>query len=367
MSVFKRGKVYWTCFRACGRRIQRSTKTSNLAAAKKIEAKLRIQLAEQQAGIRAPKRIPTFAEAMREFLAWSQTEHQSHPRTHRRYQISSAGLLAEFGPLRLDVITAEDVERFKVKRAAMKGQRTRRPLRPATTNRELALGRVLYNHTLKPGVLLENPFRVKFLAEDNEQTRVLSYEEQRQYLATASQPLADIAVLMLETGMRPEEVYRLAREHVHLAGKYIFCPFGKTKAAKRKVNLSARALEVCERRMAEAKGRYLFPHEKNPDRPMLKVNNAHQGAVARSGLRPFRLYDLRHTFATRAAMAGIDLVTLAAMLGHARIQMVLRYAHPTDGHQVQAMRRLEEFNAEQQIEEFERLKSNEKRLQFSLQ
>lgn len=29
----------------------------------------------------------------------------------------------------------------------------------------------------------------------------------------------------------------------------------------------------------------------------------------------FRLYDLRHTWATRAAMSGIDLDTLAAMLG----------------------------------------------------
>jgi len=47
------------------------------------------------------------------------------------------------------------------------------------------------------------------------------------------------------------------------------------------------------------------------------------------GLKPFWLYDLRHTWATRAAMSGIDLVTLAAMPDHSRIQMVLSYAHPT--------------------------------------
>jgi hypothetical protein len=35
----------------------------------------------------------------------------------------------------------------------------------------------------------------------------------------------------------------------------------------------------------------------------------------------------------QSAMSGIDLVTLAAMLGHSRIQMVLRYAHPTQEHQ----------------------------------
>ncbi|MGC1646224.1 MAG: tyrosine-type recombinase/integrase [Candidatus Sulfotelmatobacter sp.] len=108
----------------------------------------------------------------------------------------------------------------------------------------------------------------------------------------------------------------------------------------------------------------MFPHEKDPDRPMLKVNNAHEGALRRSGLSAFRLYDLRHTWATRAAMSGIDLVSLAAMLGHARIQMVLRHAHPTEQHQAEAMKRLEQFNAVQQVAEYE----NERHpLQYPLQ
>ena len=54
----------------------------------------------------------------------------------------------------------------------------------------------------------------------------------------------------------------------------------------------------------------------------MKVNAAHSAALIRSKVAPFRLYDLCHTWATRAAMAGVDLVTLAAMLGHSRIQMV---------------------------------------------
>ena len=67
-------------------------------------------------------------------------------------------------------------------------------------------------------------------------------------------------------------------------------------------------------------------------------------------MAPFRLYDLRHTWATRAAEAGIDLVTLAALLGHSKIQMVLRYAHPTQQHQTQAVERLERFAAARQME-----------------
>jgi len=93
----------------------------------------------------------------------------------------------------------------------------------------------------------------------------------------------------------------------------------------------------------------LFGCESDPTRPIPKINNAHDRAVRDSKVDPFRIYDLRYLWATRAAMSGIDLVTLAAMLGHSRIQMVLRYAHPTQQHQAQAMQRLERFVAEQRI------------------
>ncbi len=75
------------------------------------------------------------------------------------------------------------------------------------------------------------------------------------------------------------------------------------------------------------------------------ANAAHTAAVKRSKIAPFRLYDLRHTWATRSAMAGVDLVTLAAMLGHSRIQMVLRYAHPTEEHQFAAMEKRRRYMA----------------------
>ena len=43
---------------------------------------------------------------------------------------------------------------------------------------------------------------------------------------------------------------------------------------------------------------------------------------------------------------------LAAMLGHSRIQMVMKYAHPTEEHQINVMRKLEEFTAMRQMEEY---------------
>ena len=152
-----------------------------------------------------------------------------------------------------------------------------------------------------------------------------------------------IALVRLDV-KRPDEVCRIRRENVHLDQGYLFNPFGKTKAARRKIPLSETASAVLSKRLAAIDGACLFPGRVEGE-SIVKVNAAHTATVKRSGVAPFRLYDLRHTWATRAAMAGVDLVTLAAMLGHSRIQMVLRYAHPTEEHQFQAMRKLETFVA----------------------
>ncbi len=98
--------------------------------------------------------------------------------------------------------------------------------------------------------------------------------------------------------------------------------------------------------MASTTGAYLFPKLNDPNSPLPNINQAHKRAIKQAGLRRFRLYDLRHTWASRAAMSGMDLVSLAALLGHSKIVLVQRYAHPTEQHQAEAMRRLEVFNEE---------------------
>ena len=75
-------------------------------------------------------------------------------------------------------------------------------------------------------------------------------------------------------------------------------------------------------------------------KPIVKVNNAHTATRKRCGVAPFTLYSLRHTWAT--AESGVHLVTLAAMLGHSKINMVLRYAHPTEQHQAAAMQKIQQ-------------------------
>ena len=62
--------------------------------------------------------------------------------------------------------------------------------------------------------------------------------------------------------------------------------------------------------------------------------------------RHFRLYDLRHTFATRAAASGADLPILSVLLGHASIQMKMRYVHPAAEQKRKTIGKFEKFRTE---------------------
>jgi integrase len=310
----------------------------------------------------------TFTEQQKSFFRAHGQHRFSIPEGSRWGDVLAASTnLGEVLTDAMRAVTADEVEKYKTARLsqfktvrAKEGRRqTKSKIRPATVNRELACLRAMFNHVIKADVPVKNPISktaAKTLQEHNEQTRVLTFDEQAKYLAKATPMLRDVATLMLETGMRPEEVYRIKPENVHLAEGFLFNPYGKTKAARRRIRLTATAKSILTRLTEECKddkgqlGPYLFPHATKPNQPVPKVNSAHDRAVKDSKVAAFRLYDLRHTWATRAAEAGIDLVTLAAMLGHSKINMVLRYAHPTQEHQSRAMDKLEQFVAKQQIE-----------------
>jgi hypothetical protein len=72
----------------------------------------------------------------------------------------------------------------------------------------------------------------------------------------------------------------------------------------------------------------------------LKVQ--HRKALALSGVRPFVLYSLRHTFLTRLGESGCPAWTLAAIAGHSSIAISSRYVHPSEDAMLDAMARLGE-------------------------
>ncbi len=107
------------------------------------------------------------------------------------------------------------------------------------------------------------------------------------------------------------------------------------------VPLSMRAANILDRRLSETDSKYVFVNERT-GKPITSLKKAHQGAIKRSKIAHFRLYDLRHSFASHFVESGGDLITLKDLLGHASLQMVLRYAHPSEEHRFTAIKKMEE-------------------------
>src|SRR5205085_7469362 len=88
----------------------------------------------------------------------------------------------------------------------------------------------------------------------------------------------------------------------------------------------------------------------DPEEALTTAHRGHQIALTNAGMKAaFRLYDFRHTFGSRSAMAGVDLPTLKELMGHSTITMTMRYVHPTPEHKREAVRKLERFNIEQML------------------
>lgn len=93
---------------------------------------------------------------------------------------------------------------------------------------------------------------------------------------------------------------------------------------------------------------FIFTNPETKTR-LVNINKGFNTAKARAGIKGLRLHDLRHTAATWMIQAGIDLVTVSKILGHATIQMTMRYAHPTPENMCLAVERLGEiFDQERQ-------------------
>ncbi len=137
--------------------------------------------------------------------------------------------------------------------------------------------------------MVKNPVvGVSMFREPVDSMRVITFEEQAAYLTQTSQPLSDIAKVMLETGMRPEEVFRTRSENIDFKQKTIFNPFGKTNAARRIIPMTDDVLFVLKAwvKVATELGTpFVFTSPRNIQRPIGSVKKAHKAAAQRANIR----------------------------------------------------------------------------------
>ena len=71
--------------------------------------------------------------------------------------------------------------------------------------------------------------------------------------------------------------------------------------------------------------------------PLAGPRHWFEPAIGRAKIRAFSWHCLRHTFASRLVMAGVDLRTVQELMGHKNISMTVRYSHLTPKHTLAAV------------------------------
>jgi integrase len=140
--------------------------------------------------------------------------------------------------------------------------------------------------------------------------------------------LRDVATILLDCGIRPEECFRLRWEN-HQNG-VIEVTHGKTDNARRRIPLSQRAQSILEMRRGHVEGSWIFPGPtKSGHVEPSTLRGQHATACMVAKLEHFPIYTFRHTCLTRWA-PFMDPWTLAYLAGHRDMSTTKRYVHPQE-------------------------------------
>jgi len=267
---------------------------------------------------------------------------QKRPNTRAREITSANKLRKSFVGLRLKEITPALVAAFRDKRLKTVG--------PSTIQKDLALLSHLYTIAITEWALeLNNPVAsIRKPTKPAGRLRLLSKDEARHLLEickkSRNEKLYPYVQLLLHTGMRPSEGAGLTWGQVDIDARIIDLTITKTKP--RRVPLTIMAVEILLHIMPEQcdKKMPIFLPQKTSStvqrRPNLFFRRAFDNAVKKAKIDDFHMHDLRHTAASYLLMAGVDLRTLADILGHSTMQMVQRYTHLLDDHKLKAVDRI---------------------------
>lgn len=227
-----------------------------------------------------------------------------------------------------------DIERQKAARAKV--------VAPATVNRELAFIKRAFAVAMQEGLLDANPARpVKKFVENNARIPYLTDDEEtrlREALGEDDWPLAAVAI---HTGLRRSEQLNLRWAHVDFATGVVTVTRSKNGEA-RHVPMNDTVRTILRALPSRLKSEFVFPSAsgETPIDGQNLANRIFVPAARRAKIEGLRWHDLRHTFASRLVMAGVDIRTVQELLGHKTIQMTLRYAHLSPGHRLEAVQRL---------------------------
>lgn len=200
-----------------------------------------------------------------------------------------------------------------------------------TINKRVVALNALLNWAKYSELIKDNPIKeIKRLKENDSTviTRYLSDDERKRLLEAlenSSPYLKALVLVAMNTGIRRGALFNLKWNDINLEEKTVTLRSETAKSGKSAVlPLNKTALETLQGIKHE--GEYIFTSPRSDTR----LNNVSKGwlnLMKRAKIENFRFHDLRHDFASRLVMRGVDLNTVRELMTHSDIKMTLRYAH----------------------------------------
>lgn len=307
----------------------------------------RRQAREQaQAEAERERRRVTFKTYAEQYLTWAQI----HQRSHKTTRAEVGWLIRVLGERPLDQITTADIERVLAGLQAGESP-SGRALSGAATNRYRDRLSGMFKRALRLGLVERNPVTgIPKHKEPGGRIVYLTAQEEAALWEALPEPLRDMFAISINTGLRWSEQRRLTWADMDLLSGIITVRLSKHGQA-RQVPMNATVRQVLldlatRRQRPEDPTEPVFacPYREAAKFFPATVARA-QAILRRSGQDPSRLagftwHGLRHTFASRLVIAGVDLRTVQELGGWRTLAMVQRYSHLAPDHLQAAVERL---------------------------
>src|SRR4051812_8146616 len=285
----------------------------------------------------AAKEAERAAATVSELCSRYLSDHASRKRTaeqDRRYV--DKVIVPKFGSRKVASITFSDLHGLHRDLTKESG--------PYAANRVAALVSKMFALAVRWGIRSDNPAKGIERNHEEKRYRYLTGDELRRLTdalaACPRQTAANAVRLLLLTGARRGEVLGATWDQFDFETGIWIKPSSHTKQKREhRVPLSAPARQLlaeirtaAERAAKEKKrepSRYVFPARVGSG-PMVEIKNAWAGLCKAAKLDGVRLHDLRHTYASVLASAGLSLPVIGALLGHTQPGTTARYAHLFD-------------------------------------
>ena len=335
MGLYRRGQAWWMCFTYQGKQHRVPTESNDKKVAEKIYRKVMTEIAEGKWFEKAAHADKTLAELLDKYLKEHSTPNKSASTV--KNDTAMVGEMKEyFGNVLLQDVTPSLI-------SAYKSTLREKGLAAATINHRRTLLRHAFNLAIKEWQWCQkNPVeRVSRDKVKNERDRWLTHEEDAKLLECSilhptrkentvevSYKLQEIVLFALNTGMRQDEILSLEWPNADLFRKTILVVKSKN-GEKRTIPMNQKVFELlkAKARANQNDNKIVFASEAGTKIHRRNLMRAFYNATDRAKIADFHFHDLRHTFATRLAQAGIDLYQISKLLGHKDIKMTQRYAH----------------------------------------